>query len=565
MKRILSRIPFFRKPSITPRPAFIAYLVLIAVAIVYTQMLRSPASSLFFWFLLFLPVISVLYLLVAKMALKVYVDADRTTTEKMTPLTYELKIINEFIFPFARVEAMLSLPDEDGVRCSETRMDLSLIPLGTYAIREDVQFPYRGTYLIGVKELVVSDFLYLFRLRIDVDIFHSILVLPRRLRTEHDSVTSATDVPTDNARVVQGAERSEIGDIRSYQSGDSLKSIHWKLSSKTQDLQVKQFNTNTARSVYVLCDFSRSPEGAYMPAEEETVKKETVKKEKKHVKLRKKGEKPFKEAMEKAREKYAAVQYRRRRQSGMSKNKADDIESLDTLIRETALPNAFQRKMMELRERRAEKNPPVPEKPEETAEEIPEEIPTIINRAASITDGTLKPEYAEDMDEYCADGVVEMAIAAVQHELRSGNSCTLLWFDSREESGVCSAELTSLEDFESIYTRFATTPNCPADETVTRLTLLVRESLNVTLRIATSHLDEEAMSRYGSVPAMFGGAGTGCVTEILLFNPESRYSDLSVRREYVEMCRDRLAQDGILLSELRPGVGSDGTPTLTLH
>ena len=130
MKRILSRIPFFRKPSITPRPAFIAYLVLIAVAIVYTQMLRSPASSLFFWFLLFLPVISVLYLLVAKMALKVYVDADRTTTEKMTPLTYELKIINEFIFPFARVEAMLSLPDEDGVRCSETRFRWEPMPSG---------------------------------------------------------------------------------------------------------------------------------------------------------------------------------------------------------------------------------------------------------------------------------------------------------------------------------------------------------------------------------------------------------------------------------------------------
>lgn len=145
-----------------------------------------------------------------------------------------------------------------------------------------------------------------------------------------------------------------------------------------------------------------------------------------------------------------------------------------------------------------------------------------------------------------------MAIAAVEHELRLGNSCTLIWFDSREESGIGVAEMSAPEDFDAIYPRFGTAPLTDAEDRVARLTLLVRESLNVTLRIVTPHMDGVSLGEYAAVPAMFGGAGTGCVTEILLFDAEERCADVQAHREYVEMCRDRLAQDGVLLTQVSP-------------
>ena len=40
------------------------------------------------------------------------------------------------------------------------------------------------------------------------------------------------------------------------------------------------------------------------------------------------------------------------------------------------------------------------------------------------------------------------------------------------------------------------------------------------------------------------------MAEVLLFNPEERYEDVKIRREYVEMSRIRLAQDGVDLTEL---------------
>ena len=183
--------------------------------------------------------------------------------------------------------------------------------------------------------------------------------------------------------------------------------------------------------------------------------------------------------------------------------------------------------------------------------------------SGSITGSPVKREYVDDMPEYCADGVAETAIAAVLQELESGNKCTLVWYDSRESSGVCAEELTSPEDFEAVYTRFSTAPVCGADKDVTNLTLLVQESLNVTLRIVTSNLNPAALNRYSMVPSLFGGAGTGCVTEVVLFNPETRYESVSARREYVAACKSRLAHEGVLLSELRQEIAEDGAVHLT--
>ena len=45
---------------------------------------------------------------------------------------------------------------------------------------------------------------------------------------------------------------------------------------------------------------------------------------------------------------------------------------------------------------------------------------------------------------------------------------------------------------------------------------------------------------------------------MLLFNPEERYTDVKIRREYIEMCRNRLAQDGVDLTELEAAKDESG-------
>ena len=532
----------------------VLYGLLLVFSVVFTQALRSPASSLLFWFLiLYLPV-SFLYVLIGRLTMQVFVQADQNRVEKMTPVPYEMRVINPtpLVFPF--VEAVLRMPQDDGIRCESRIMRISLVSLGSCTLKEETLFPYRGTYEIGMECIYISDFFHVFSMHLPVEIYTSILVMPRRLNAQRKTKTSATDIPNDHAALVFSTEKAEIGNIREYVPGDALKAIHWKLSSKTPTtLMVKEFNTNTSRQVYVLCDFSRAiPPEVFAPEEEKETKK-TEKKEKEPAKLD--FQKPEKETKVKKRKGRTAV--------GEA-----DAAMIDELIAGTAEPTTAGILKDRLDEKRRENAARQVQKLEEALngeKDSKVQSPAADERASLAMGGRIQEKYRDDMNEYCADGVAEMAIAVVENELRQGNEVTLIWTDSRMDDGIAAAMLTCPEDFTALYETFATTPPCSDHQTLERLLPLITESLNVTIRICTSHLDPVSLGQYGAIPSLFGGAGSGCMAEVLLFNPEDRYESVALRREYVAMSRIQLAKDGVDLTELAAATDETGTVLKEVH
>ncbi|MBR4205361.1 MAG: DUF58 domain-containing protein [Clostridia bacterium] len=556
-----------KRPLLKFSKRAVIYLLVLIFALIFTQALRATASAVLFWFLALLPVVSLIYVLIGKALIRIYVSSDITKVEKMQPVNYELRIINASPFAYPFIETVVSVPQPDGVRCTEQSLTMSLPPLGSYIVNHETTFRYRGTYEIGVRCLYISDFLGLVSIRLDVDIYQNVLVFPRKLGMDIKPTTSATDIPNDAPKVVFSTEKAEIGNIREYIPGDSLKSIHWKLSSKAVDgsLMVKEFNTNTSQSVYFLCDFSRAIppevfEDENTRAAREKAEREAAKKTKdRRVKL--KAAKPDKETRKAdAAQKKAA----KRAKAGMNASGVSTAAMIDDLIDGAAGAKSPRKEKKEKKSLFKKKSAPAvdPETAAANALEAERKKREAQTQSALAIGGIIKPEYAPDMDEFCADGVVEMSIGAVLNELRHGNEVTLLWTDRRQDGGVAAVQLTCPEDFDAIYPVFATTPPCSEKENVTSLLPLINESLNVTLRICTSNLDPLSLNQYAAIPGLFGGAGTGCVAEVMLFNPEERYEDVKIRREYVEMSRIRLSQDGVDLTELVAVKDENGRYTL---
>lgn len=553
-----------KRPLVKFRRASIFYAALLVFALIFTQALRATASSLLFWFLVLVPLVSIIYVLVGKALIRIYVGSDISKVEKLQPVEYEMRIINASPFAYPFIEAIISVPEEDGVRCTEQSMTLSLAPLGSYIVNHSTSFKYRGTYEIGVRCLYISDFLGLFAIRLDVDIYNNVLVFPRKLGMNMKMTTSATDIPNDSAKMVFSTEKAEVSNIREYIPGDSLKSIHWKLSSKIWDggLMVKEFNTNTSQSVYMLCDFSRAIPPEVFEDEDarigrEKAEREAAKKPKsKNVKL--KAAKPSKEVL--AAEK-AAKKAAKRAKSGMGSTRIGDAAAIDEMIDYAADAKAPVKEKKKLFSKKKEVDSAAENIAADSMEAQRKKLENDTKAALAIG-GVIKPEYAADMDEFCADGVVEMAIGAVLNELRGGHDVTLIWADRRQDGGIAAVQLTCPEDFDAVFPVFATTPPCSEKENVTTLLPLIAESLNVTIRICTSNLDPLSVNKYAAIPGLFGGAGTGCVAEVLLFNPEERYENIGIRREYVEMSRIRLAQDGVDLTELTAAKDESGHYTL---
>ncbi len=248
----LARLKQYPSFSLTKNAVW--YGLFFVFALLFTQALRSPLSSVLFIFVMLLPPLLLLYVLTCHMFVSESNTVEAETIQKEVPLEYEIMIANNGFLPYPFVDADIQYPATDGVHCDTKRVSCSLAPMGTFRILDHAVFHYRGGYEIGIRDLYVYDPLKIFRIRMQRDNLRPVFVMPRRPVIVTDGEGAASEINTTEVRNFRGADRTELTEIKEYRMGDGLRDIHWKLSSKTQDLMVKHYGMNACRSVCFLPD-----------------------------------------------------------------------------------------------------------------------------------------------------------------------------------------------------------------------------------------------------------------------------------------------------------------------
>lgn len=520
------------EPAFTVTPRFSSYVILFVVSLVFTQALLSKVSNIFFWFIFLLPFVLLVYTLIARASLSVSMLCDSVTTEKNTPYTYQFLIENNSIFALPFVEAQVSIPQSNAVRCTERTVRVSMAPKTSYHMKNTVSFRFRGTYDIGVKCFYVYDFFRIYRARVDVENLTTVYVLPRRLNLEE---TAAHSISDDTARTVRSplvVDKLEVSDIRDYQNGDSLKSIHWKLSSKSENFIVKDYNTGTSNQTVVFCDltphFPDEPPGKKDEAAEEAAKgkKKLTRKEKK--------------AARKARKEEAKLAADRKRKNRRVKETSETVALTDEALKARLDQRNAVTESLDARNKGK-------------ANAVNEKINAAAEAAVETAEETVdvhelaEPLFYEDMNEYLADGVVELTIASVLAELRKGHEVLLLWFDRRSDTGVFAYPLRGVDQFENIYHLFATAPLCSPDKKVTSLTAMLSDIQSAKQMFVVSTMDTAMVTDLSGLPGV-SDAGSFGSAEVVLYNPEERFRYPRERALYLEGCREQLATSGLSLT-----------------
>ena len=92
------------------------------------------------------------------------------------------------------------------------------------------------------------------------------VIYPRPVQLEltlsRDAVGETGDSGLTRSR--KGTDATEMFDIRSSQPGDDIRSIHWKLSGKTDELIVRQASDRTHYDLVILPDFGRKQGGLFV-------------------------------------------------------------------------------------------------------------------------------------------------------------------------------------------------------------------------------------------------------------------------------------------------------------
>lgn len=235
-------------------PGFIPYMIFLLFTVIFTQALLSSISTVLMFFAIIWFGFSLLYLLIMFLSVDSFVEHNGTEIYKNTETSFEIKIVNHSFLPAPFLEADLRIPGKRSLGCVLKRVKVALSPSGDYVLRKKVRFAYRGTYDVGVDTITVYDFFKIFRVNVRLYNYRSIYVMPRRYTLGKRFLNSVSDSQVDIRRNITGIERSDIAEIRDYVPGDPMKNIHWKLSSKSEELQVKNYNMNSGRTVYVFCD-----------------------------------------------------------------------------------------------------------------------------------------------------------------------------------------------------------------------------------------------------------------------------------------------------------------------
>lgn len=239
------------------RVAYALILLAAAAAFIVTD---SGISLFVLVCLLVLPVITLVTLIVARYRVKLDFTA-RESCIRGGAIQLDIKVGVSPRFLAGLVKVAADIENSTFGKTERTHFtfnDLSYTPHTYEFISSD-----SGRICVRIKNVKLVDIFGLFALSVKSQKFAESFVSPMlyddiRVRVGESgggAFSGETPVPR------RGQDSTEIFDIRDYAPGDSLKSVHWKLSGKFDALKTKEFGSTDDHKTLVLVDFSRNSGG----------------------------------------------------------------------------------------------------------------------------------------------------------------------------------------------------------------------------------------------------------------------------------------------------------------
>lgn len=190
---------------------------------------------------------------------------------KGQPLPVTLTVTNAGFFTAPQVRAVVRCRDLLTGEQWEKTLRLAVPGRGEGCADTVFTLPHCGKLELTVQTLAVFDLLGLWAARQPVSLTASALVLPElwpvALSLSEHCTPDADS--TEYSMTRPGDDPSEPFGLREYQAGDRLRSIHWKLSEKTDALMVRQLGLPVDDTLLLVLD--NSADTPPSPAEREAL------------------------------------------------------------------------------------------------------------------------------------------------------------------------------------------------------------------------------------------------------------------------------------------------------
>lgn len=236
----------------------ILYLSLLLLSIGFLYFYGGKVPYALFHTVLFLPIVSAAYMVIIFFRFKYKQDIDRKFIMKGEKVNFIFSINNEDIFPYPYIRVIFFGSDSIFEKSFPVKC-FSLLPFQEKNFSIELMCKYRGFYEIGIKAIEIEDFLGIIKLRYNINESKYVTVHPKIVFL--DNFYIKTNFVSESHVVFNSIheDMTTVSDIRKYAYGDSFKRIHWKLTAKSRELMVKNFQNTSETNTIIILDLKKNP------------------------------------------------------------------------------------------------------------------------------------------------------------------------------------------------------------------------------------------------------------------------------------------------------------------
>ncbi len=206
-----------------------------------------------FAFFSLVPAAALLYILAVRAFFRIYQEIDGRDITADRPSVFYYTLQNESLIAFSGVRLMF-FSSFSTISDASDQTEYELLPKSGIRKHTGIVCRYRGEYEVGIKKVVITDFLRLFSITYNNREPFTVTVKPDivnldRLRDVDDLSSSA-----ESAEVQKSAP-----DVlsRQYVPGDDVRMINWKLSAAKGELMTRDIAGVGQRGIGIIMDPKR--------------------------------------------------------------------------------------------------------------------------------------------------------------------------------------------------------------------------------------------------------------------------------------------------------------------
>ena len=236
------------------RRNFFIYIGALAASVIMARLRPGFVSTMIFYMMVCLPIAELVMIGITYFSFKVSHAINKRIVVKGEKVAYELAMVNPTFLLFAPLQVYYTGSDllfqKSNLHENNT---LLMYPFSREQFEKEIRCDYRGSYYVGVERVEVQGFFRFFYFDYTGMETLKILVHPNIHELKAVNFQHALSESTESIVSFDKFDKSVFSELRTYQPGDPLNKIHWKLSARLGELITKEYegNVNNSTKIFV--------------------------------------------------------------------------------------------------------------------------------------------------------------------------------------------------------------------------------------------------------------------------------------------------------------------------